>query len=321
MPPQTLGQARVVDPVLSTVARSYRNGMFASMYLFPIAPVIQRGGKIITFGAEDFLQLNLERAPGANRERLNVGYSGDDYVLVQRALDGKVTIEQMQEANVVPGINLQRRAVRQTMNVVFLQIEVKAAALATTAASYSATHRATLAGANQWDHADSKPAARVEAAKEVIATSIGMDPNMLTVGPAVHRALRNNPDVVDRIKHTHAPGDRGNAPIVDNAALASYFGVEHYMVARARTGKPGAFNPLWGKNAVLTYSGVSTLDAAEGDAGEPSFGYTYRLMDYPMVEPGWYDKLCDSWIFPVTTEDTPVIAGKDAGYLFSAAVS
>ena len=319
-PPLTLSQARVVDPILTTVARSYRNGMFASMYLFPIALVMQRGGKIITFGAEDFLQLNIERAPGANRERLKVGYTGEDYVLVQRALDGTVTIEEMQEAAAVPGIALGRRAVRQTMNVVFLQVEVRASKLATTPANYSATHRATLAGANQWSHADSAPAARVESAKEVIATSVGMDPNLMIVGPAVHRALKNNPDVVDRIKHTQAPGDRGNAALVDEGTLASYFGVEKYMVARARTGKPGAFVPLWGKNAVLAYSGMSTLDAAEGDAGEPSYGYTYRLQSYPMVEPGWYDKTCDAWVYPVTTEDTPVIAGQDAGYLFSAAV-
>ena len=320
-PPMNLGATRVVDPVQTTVARSYRNAMFAWMVLFPIARVGLRAGKVITFGAEDFLKLNLERAPGANRVRLNVGYSSGDYAIIQRALDGVLPIERMQEAAAGPGVNLGRRTVRQTMNSAFLQIEVKAAALATTTGNYSGTHSATLAGASQWSHADSKPAAAVETAKEVIATSIGMDPNTLVVGPAVHRALVNNPDVVDRVKHTRGPGERGNAAVISREVLASYFGVDNYMVAGARSGNVGAFAPLWGKNAVLAYSAMSTLSEAEGDAGDPSFGYTYRLEGYPMVEAAWYDKLCDSWIYPVTVEDEPVIAGKDAGYLFAAAVA
>ena len=310
--PQTPAQARVVDPVLTNVARGYRNAMLASHYLFPVVLVGQRGGNIITFGAEDFSELNTIRAPGANRQRINFGHSGGTYTLVQRALDGVVPLEVLEDANAVPGINYSTVAVRKVMQNVMLQVEIAAAALATTAGNYSADHTSALAGRAQWDHEDSTPAKAVENKKEMIAESISMEPNTLVVGPQPHRALMNNPDVIDRIKHTE--GLRGDAvPMVTPAKLAAYFDVEHYVVARARKGKPGAFKPIWGNVAIMAYSDVSSM----ADMGSASFGYTYRLAGYPVAMPGRFDSDCDSWVYPTTSEDTPVIAGKDAGYLFT----
>ena len=88
------------------------------------------------------------------------------------------------------------------------------------------------------------------------------------------------------------------------------------VAARARSGKPGAFKPIWGKNAVLAYSDVTPLVPA----GSPSDGYTYRLEGYPVSNSGHYDSSCDSWPYPTTTHDAPEIVGKAAGYLFRTVV-
>jgi len=114
-----LATTRVIDPIITTVARGYRNAMFAWPLLFPIATVQQRGGKILAFGTEDFVKRDLERAPGARRERLNVGYKGEDYALTQRALDGVLPKERLEEAEAVPGIALGRLTARKTMSSVF----------------------------------------------------------------------------------------------------------------------------------------------------------------------------------------------------------
>jgi len=98
--------------------------------------------------------------------------------------------------------------------------------------------------------------------------------------------------------------------------LASYFDVDTVVAARARSGKPVAFKPIWGKNAVLAYSDVTPL----ASAGSPSYGYTYRLEGYPVSNPGHYHSSCDSWLYPTTTHDTPEIVGKAAGYLFRTVV-
>ena len=105
-------------------------------------------------------------------------------------------------------------------------------------------------------------------------------------------------------------------PTVNSQKLASYFDVDMVIPARARSGVPGAFTPIWGKNAVLGFSDVSPL----ASQGSPSFGYAYRLEGYPISNPGWYDNKCDSWLYPTTTYDTPEIVGKDAGFLFQTVV-
>ena len=308
-----LSITRVADPVLSTLARGYRNAAHAFMALFPIATVMARGGKIITFGAEDFVKRNIIRAPGGRRQRLDVGYAGEDYALQQRALDGVLARERLEEAAAVPGIDLGKRTTNQTMAAVFLQIEVAAAELATTIGNYDADNRLTLAGDAQWSSANSRPAKIVKDAMEVIAGKIGMYPNTLVVGPKVHLTLTEHPDVIDRVKHVTGLEN----PQIGRRELASYFGVENYVVGNARSGEPGAFESLWGNHAVLAYVAQSTLAEAEMDMGEPSYGYCYRLQNYPMVEEPWFDRDCDSWIYPVTCEDRPVIAGADGGFLFS----
>ena len=234
MPPLSTTQARTVDMILTQVARGYMNAAHAWMYLFPAVPVMQRGGKIIEFGAEQFASINSERAPGATRQQVHFGHSSRDFALIQRALDGKVPREILEEAMAVPGIDYGRVAVVKTMEVVSLQIEIAAAGLATKASTYVAAHKQALAGAAQWSHADSEPAKAVEAAKETIATGIGREPNVMVAGPAVHRGLVNNPDMVDRIKHTEGLTGAAN-PVINEAKLAQYFDVPKYAVARAPT--------------------------------------------------------------------------------------
>lgn len=320
MPPMNLAAARVVDPILTTVARGYRHAEHIFSLLFPIVLVGQRAGKIIEFGAEDFLKRNLARAPGADRPRLNVGYEGQDYAVSQRALDGVVTRELMQEAGAVPGIDLGRRAVSTVLANTSLQLEIAAAGIATKTGNYAASNRSALSGASQWSDKNSNPQQAVEDAKEAIAEGIGVEPNLLTLGEPVYRSLKSHPDIIDRIKYTEGLG-AGTAATVTPAKLAAYFDIERVAVGRARTGKPGAFVPIWGKNAILSYAGQSSLDAAEANMGEPSHGYTYRLIDYPLVEEAWFDKRSDSWVYPVTCEETSMIVGKSAGYLFSSVVS
>ena len=237
-------EARVIDPVLTEVARGYEGTDFASHYLFPVVAVGQRGGKIVEFGAEAFLEYATERAPGANIQEVNYGHTGDDYALIQNALAGKVPIELLEEAGAVPGIDLGRTAILNTMQAIQRGIEIKAAGIATKAASYDSTNKLTLSGSSQWSHKDSTPAKAVETAKEAIATGIGRDPNVLVLGQPVGRALRNHADVVDRIKHTH-PGFSG---AISNAMLAQLTSTSRWSSRPARgRASPGTSTPSGGR--------------------------------------------------------------------------
>ena len=317
MPPLSPSEARVVDPVLTNAARGYRHAMHCWPFLFPPVSVGQRAGRIITFGTEDFVKRDARRTPGSRRGRVGFGYAGGSFSLEQRAQDGVLPVETLQDARAVPGIPLGQITVRKTMAFISLQVEAEAADLATTASNYSAGNREALAANDRWDASTSKPAAKVESKKEQIASAIGLDPNIMIVGVEVHRALKNNGDVIDRLKYTQGlTGEQ--APVVNEEKLAQYFDVDVYKVgrARARNTPNGAFSPLWGKVAVMAYVDVTPL----ASMGSPSFSYTYELEGYPVAAPAWFDNDVDSWIYPCTTESTPVIAGKDAGFLFTTVV-
>lgn len=314
MPQLSVIQARVIDPILSTVAQGYRNAELIGNALFPYVPVGMRGGKIITFNKEDFALYNTGRVPGANTRRVQYGYSGASFALESHSLEGVVPIELLQEANAVPGIDLANNAVMRTQNIISLRLEAAQATLATTAGNYGAANKTTLSGTSQWSDLTtgvSDPINDIEVAKEAVRKQIGRKPNTIVMGASVIAKLRQHPKVVDRMKYT-------GRDVATVEILASLFGVARVLVGEAvYVDAAGAMADVWGKNVVIAYTELGGLAAM----GAPTFGYTYRLTGYPVVEAPYSDRNAKSWVYPVTDEVSPVIAGAVAGYLISAAVA
>ncbi|HRD49774.1 MAG TPA: major capsid protein [Candidatus Contendobacter sp.] len=312
MPQMTPAQARVVDPVLSTVARGYQNADLVGTNLFPVVPVPQRGGKIISFRKEDFRLYSTGRAPGANTRRVQVGYDGSSYALESHSLEGLLPVELMQEANAVPGIDLAQGTIRKTQNIIALRLEKAQADLATAEANYPAGNKTTLAGTSQWSDftGTSDPINDVEVAKEAIRTAIGKRPNTVLMGAKVFARLRMHPKIIDRIKYT-------GRDVPTPELLAALWGVQHVLVGDAvYLDESDAITDVWGKFVVVAFTETANL----ASMGTPSYGYTYRLSGYPIVETPYLERNPKSWVYPVTDELAPVIAGAAAGYLISAAV-
>lgn len=312
MPQQTPAQARVIDPILTEAARGYRNANMVGFSLFPEVLVGVRGGKIIEFGKESLELHDTERAPGAATKRVQFGYLGKKFALVQHSLEGLVAIENMQEAAAVPGIDLALGAVVDVQDIIALKTEKTMADLATTAGNYAAGNTVALAGASQWsDLVNSDPVADIEVAKETVRGKIGREPNTVVIGAAVMSKLKQNAKIIDRIKYT-------GRDAVTAAILAAAFDVENVVVAKpVFANAAGALTDVWGKNVVVAYTNLAPL----ATRGQPSFGYTYRLRGYPIVEQNYQDRNRKSWLYPVTDELSPVIAGNDSGYLIQAAVA
>jgi hypothetical protein len=310
----TPAAARIIDPVLTTAAQGYKNADFVGDALFPAVPVDQRGGKVVTFGKEDFRLYSTIRTPGANTKRVTFGHSGASFALEQHALEGVVPFEIMQDANQVPSIDMARVAVMKTQNIIALRKEKAQADLATNAANYGASNKITLAGTDQWSDysGTSDPADDIEVAKDAVRAQIGRRPNTIVMGAAVFSRLRNHPKVLDRIKYTGR--DAATAEL-----LAVMFGVQRVMVGDAVYENAGgtAMVDVWGKFVVVAYTEIGSI----ADMGLPSYGYTYQLRGHPVVESPYQDRPAKSWVYPVTDENAPVIAGASAGYLISAAVA
>lgn len=311
MPQMTPGQARVIDPIQTNLARGYRNAAFIGSALFPIVPVGQRGGKVLEFGREDFMLYDTARAPGTNTKRVQFGYFGSPYALEQHALEGVVPFENMDDARVVPGINQGRIAIRKIQSIIGLKAEKAQADLATNAANYPATNKAALSGTSQWsDHDNSNPSTDIEYAKEVVRGQIGMAANTVVLGAKVFSKIKQHPKLIDRIKYT-------SRDVITTDLLAALWEVDRVIVGKAVYAENGAMIDIWGNFVVLAYTNISDLSSF----GEPSYGYTYQLENYPIVEQVYQSRSAKSWVYPVTDEISPVIAGASAGFLFSTVIA
>lgn len=311
MPQQTPAQARVIDPIITEVARGYRSqkARIANI-LFPIVPVGQRGGRIIKFGPDGFKLYNSARAPGAATKRIQFGYADGNFALVDYSLEGMVTIEEQQEAQAVPGIDKASKAVRTVQDVMALEREKQAADLALNPANYAASNKETLSGASQWSDPTSDPFTDINDAKSAIRKQIGVKPNVLELGPDVLTALRSHPKVLERLS---TATDRPPATIEQ---LQRLFEIAQIVEGEAVYHDGTEFKDVWGKHALLAYTEPASLE----DMGSPNFGYTYQLEGMPLVEEPYFERNTKSWYYPVTDARQPVLVGATAGFLFTNAV-
>jgi hypothetical protein len=311
----TNSQARVIDPILSEVARGYTQPDLVGMALFPRVPVMQRGGRIITFNKESFmLYNNIQRAPGQSTKRVQFGYAGSAYALADYSLEGQVPVETEQESDAVPGIDMGARSVNGVQKIIANRLEIAQATLATTAANYAASNKVTLAGTAQWSDLTtgvSDPVKDVTAGKEAIRKLTGKRPNVGVMGAAVFAMVIQHPKIIDRVKYT-------GRDIATPELLASLFGLKQLLIGDSiYADDAGVFSDTWGKDMVLAYTPTANV----ASQGEPSYGYTYQLESYPLVEEPYYDRNTKSWIYPVSDSCAPVIAGAESGYVIKAAVA
>lgn len=313
MPQQTPAQGRVIDPILTSVARGYRsNKSPIASILFPLVPVSARGGTIISFGKEDFKLISSARAPGSATKRIQFGYDSGKFALIDYRLEGSVPLQILQEGQAVPGISHANMAIGKVRNMQALEREKQAADLALNAANYAASNKATLAGTDRWDdYVNSDPVADVNDAKEAVRAQIGMRPNVLVLGPKVLTAVRSHPKILDRLS---TASDR---PPATMAQLAALFEVAQVVEGEAIYHDGTSFQDVWGKYALLAYTEPASLV----EMGSPNFGYTYQLENYPVAEEAYYDRNTETWYYPVADARQPQLVGASAGFLFSTVVS
>jgi hypothetical protein len=312
MPQENLSQVRVVDPILTEVARGYGspNAKIASI-LFPIVPVGARAGTILSFGVESFRLVNTARAPGANTKRIQLGFASGKYSLVDHRLEGEVPIEHEEEAAAVPGIDMGAMAVNTVQDVMGNEREKLAADLALNPANYPAGNKETLSGTSKWSDPASDPFTDINDAREAIRSKIGKKPNVLTLGPKVLLALRNHPKILDRISITN---DRVPATLEQLQRLLE---IAQIVEGEATYHDGSAFQDMWGKDALLAY----TTPASMQQRGSPNYGYTYQLKDRPIVEEPYFEKNPQTWYYPVSDAYQPVLVGATAGFLFTGAAA
>lgn len=120
----------------------------------------------------------------------------------------------------------------------------------------------------QFDQADADPIEFFDEQREEIGGGTGFWPNTLVLGAAAYRRIRNNPNVLDRIKYTQRA-------LVGAELLASLLEVDQVLVARAvyNTAAEGQDDNI--QFIVDTTSALLVYAAPEPSLEEPTGGYTF----------------------------------------------
>ncbi|GAB0055804.1 hypothetical protein SIID45300_00101 [Candidatus Magnetaquicoccaceae bacterium FCR-1] len=297
-------QVRVIDPVLTEIAQGYRHAEHVGQALFPKVPVQVSGGQVLEFGRESFKLYQVRRAPGAATRRIQFGFLGKSFALMQDSIEAQVPREYQRDASRAPGIDLAQRSISGALRALSLTLEYDQASLATNPDNYDNNHKLTLSGSDQWSDGGSNPSGDIDAAREAVRASVGIYPNTLVLSAKAFAALKSHPQVVDRFKYTSRDS-------VTPDMLAALWDLQTVAV-----GKAVAFNDagqdidIWGNHAILAYT-----PAHSSGIEDPSFGYTYTMEGHPLVERPYYENNAKSWIYPVTYERVPVLTGILSGFL------
>lgn len=299
----TTSQARIVDPVLTTVAAGFSNQAFVGVNLFPRVSVPQRAGKIAVFNRDAWRLYRSQRAPGTKVLTVDTTYGSQPFALQDHNLDADVPIELMQEAQAVPGINLSARALRKVQNALGLRLEFDQAAIARASGNYG-SQIITYSGGTSWKNAGAFPLNDIANARQAILAATGAYPNTLLLSDTAFDALRFHASIVTRLQYTSSGSVTPDLVARLTEVPEVYVGAVTYM------DDTNTAQRVWGNDAILAY--VPTAGAYD----EPSFGYTYTLNGYPNAEQPWYDLSRRSWRIPYNDVRAPVLTGMASAYLF-----
>lgn len=301
----TLSNRRIVDPVLTNIARGYNNAALVGTMLFPIVSVEKEAGKIPQFAKEAFKIYNTERAIRAKSNRISPeGRTTIDFVLDEHDLEYPMDYREIEE-DVTP---LKIYATHVVTDGISLRLEKLIADLAQNLSTYPSGNKVTLAAGDKFTNTSSNPFAIFDAAKEAVRGKIAKRPNVCVLGATAYSALKNHPSVLDRIKYTQQA-------VVTPELLKNLLDFDELYVGDAVSASDsGTFSDIWSDNVVIAYVPKAKTDLPRSYY-EPAFAYTLRKKSNPLVDT--YEEAGKVQIVRNTDIFIPKVVGAEAGYLIN----
>ncbi|HHJ4156596.1 TPA: hypothetical protein ACQJI5_000962 [Citrobacter freundii] len=305
---------RVVDPVLTSIARGYKNAAFIGERIFPIVETDKEGVTVPTFGKTAFVEFETQRAVGADSNVLVREKTGSlDLVLNEHDLAAPVDYREKAESM----FNEESKAIRRVTNGVNLKRELYAARLAQDPKVYVQGSVKALAAAERWVGGKGDPIGVIEAGIEAVRNKNGLRPNLMTMGASVMALLKFHPAIQAAI----GANERKRITL---EILKDLFQVEDVVVGepvsmasmKDAQDKDKTPSDIWADNLMLHYVGKPQPGTTSADENEPSFGYTLRRKGMPVADK--YDGAGGKVNYCRYTDIYKVaVVGGDAGYLIS----
>ena len=301
------------NPILTNLLLGARQGKYIAESLFPRLPQAMRGMTLATAGKERMQRYNLRRAPGADTRRIEVKYEGRVFTVDQYSVEVPIPRELLQEQaaakslNISAALDISTIAMTTASDVLLLDYEIEAAAVATDPATYG-TQALALAGATKWSAETGTPVTDIRTAAEVIRKKTGVRPNKLHMSADAFFAASLNKEVKGYLPSSNT----GPASLEQ---LKTIFNVPVIEVGDAVwVNGEDAHTDVWGNCAILSYS--PAISGNTVSLAEPSFGFTSVLPGHPFAEQPYYDNASKSWIYGATFERRANLGLAGAGFLF-----
>jgi hypothetical protein len=197
---------------------------FIADRVFPNIPVKKQGDRYFTYERRDWLRNEVkERAPGTEssgsgfRVNSNASYFAPVFA-VHKDVDDQM------RANQDTPLDMDRDGTEWVSQQMMAKRDILwALKYFGTGLWTGSTTGTDIVPATKWDAALSTPVENITAQIIAMAGKTGYRPNKMVITPTVFDVLRNNADILDRIKYT----ERG---IVTEDLLASVFGIDEVVV-------------------------------------------------------------------------------------------
>lgn len=248
---------------------------FVADQVAPLIPSAKQSNKIPSYNMGDLYRDEMQlRAPGT--ESAGGGYRVSNQTFFCDVYASHIDVDDQTYAAADAPFELYSDAVRVLTQRERIKREVRFAADLFTTSLWTGGTSADPTAASlsaAWDDPASSPIEDIAEQANSILVSTGYLPNTLVVNNLGWTALKNHPDIVDRVKHTS--GD-----VVSEDIVARLLGVERLLVCRAvrntaAEGVTTSMSAIAGNHALLVYVAPSP------GMWSPSGAYTFVWSGYP----------------------------------------
>jgi len=241
-----------INTPLTNLAIGYQNDGFISQRLLAEVAVRKATDSYFIFDStrQNIMEVDDKRRPGAKANEVDFDMTNSTYTTLGHALQSIVPDEEEENADspITPQIDKTEALVERLMTGQDINCKSQLDASLTGAQTSDPTH--------EWDdYTNGDPLADIRLAINTIEDVTGFRPNVVAMDRKVFRAVKDHPDVLERVIYG---GSNPDPAKVSEEAIATVFDVEEIVVAGALKntaiqGQTASLSRVWGSDVYVLY--------------------------------------------------------------------
>ncbi|MCX7880783.1 MAG: major capsid protein [Ignavibacteria bacterium] len=271
------GEIRLIDPVLTSLAQTYKNNGFVADHLFPVVQINKRKGKIPFFGKQAFVYRDTVRAIRSDSNRLppeELVYK--EFEMLER--DVEISLDYVEEEEIPNFLQIEKQVTNELMDILLLGREKEVADFAQNPNNYASDMKMIITSATAFDDYSKNvdPIAKIREAMAKVRQKIARYPNVMIIGESTYRALTLHPRITERLKYAGL----GRMDVKRLSELVEipniYIGLGVYTTDGIN------FVDIWSDNILLAY--IEEEEKGKTTRYGLSYGYFLQKSGYPEID-------------------------------------